>query len=145
MSLRETVSSRWRVIQGDLFPWLEEAHGFLTPRHRQLVRVLDIAEIEALVPGRYGGSGRPLSERGALARAFVAKAVFNLGTTGALLERLTVDRTEVKWQEKPIQTVRLYFQGNISGDKVEIAVPLESVDLNTIGATEYELILRKKV
>ena len=93
MSLRETVSSRWRVIQGDLFPWLEEAHGFLTPRHRQLVMVLDIAEIEALVPGRYGGSGRPLSERGALARAFVAKAVFNLGTTGALLERLTVDRT----------------------------------------------------
>ncbi len=92
MSLRETVSSRWRKIQCELFPWLEEAHGHLTSRHRQLVTVLDMAGIEALVPGWRGGCGRPPSERAALARAFAAKAVFNLGTTGALIDRLAVDR-----------------------------------------------------
>jgi len=92
MSLRETLSSRWRKIQGELFPWLEEAHGHLTARHRQLVTVLEMAGIEALVLGWRGGCGRPPSERAALARAFVAKAVFNLGTTRALIDWLAVDR-----------------------------------------------------
>ncbi len=46
------------------------------------------------VPAGWPGlPGRPLSERLALARAFVAKAVFNLSTTRLLIEMLSVDKT----------------------------------------------------
>jgi hypothetical protein len=53
----------------------------LNEHHKQLISVLGMARIEALLPGWPGLPGRPLSERSALARAFVAKAVFNLSTT----------------------------------------------------------------
>ena len=52
-----------------------------------------MARIEAFLPGWPGLPGRPLSERSALARAFVAKAVFNLSTTRLLIEMLSVDKT----------------------------------------------------
>src|ERR1022692_1789120 len=38
-----------------------------------------------------GGVGRPAKDRRAIARAFVAKAVYNMSTTRQLLERLSVD------------------------------------------------------
>src|ERR1035438_8936928 len=38
-----------------------------------------------------GGVGRPAKNRRAIARAFVAKAVFNLNATRQLLDRLSVD------------------------------------------------------
>ena len=52
-----------------------------------------MARIEAFLPGWQGLPGRPLSERAALARAFVAKAVFNLPTTRLPIEMLSVDKT----------------------------------------------------
>jgi len=42
---------------------------------------------------RDGGPGRPLDDRHALARAFIAKSGLNLVTTAALIERLHVDTT----------------------------------------------------
>jgi hypothetical protein len=93
MSLRESLSAYWRKFQGELFPFLEETVGFLTTSHRDLVTVLDMTRLEAFVPHWHGLPGRPLAERAALARAFVAKAVLNAPTTRMLIERVQADKT----------------------------------------------------
>lgn len=91
MPLRETLSNTWNHVQGFLFPMLRQEAGPLTERHERLVIVLEVAGVEAFVPTWHGLPGRPLKDRHALARAFVAKAVLGLPTTSALLERLSVD------------------------------------------------------
>ena len=93
MPLLEQLSSSWCHIQGHLFPWLRVEIGPLTEAHQRLVTVLEMARVEALMPVRNGEPGRPADDRQALARAFVAKAVLNLPTTAALIERLLVDET----------------------------------------------------
>lgn len=80
-----------RILQGTLFPALQEQLGPLSDKHRQLAAVLSMIEIEALVGSWSGGVGRPARHRRAMARAFVAKAVFNLSATRQLLDRLSVD------------------------------------------------------
>src|SRR5665213_1681385 len=80
-----------RLMQGVLFPALQEQLGPLSDKHRQLAAVLSMIEIEALVGSCSGGVGRPAKHRRAIARAFVAKAVFNLNATRRLLDRLSVD------------------------------------------------------
>lgn len=89
--MRLMLTSAWTHIQGFLFPMLREEVGPLTPQHERLVTVLDVARIEAFVQAWPGLPGRPPADRHALARAFVAKAVLNLATTLALLERLAAD------------------------------------------------------
>ena len=89
--MRETLTSAWAHIQGFLFPMLREEVGPLTAQHERLVTVLDVARIEAFVQMWPGLPGRPPADRHALARAFVAKAVLNLPTTLALIERLAAD------------------------------------------------------
>ncbi len=94
MSLRETLSPYWLRIQEELLPWLDDAmDSKLSGHHRQLVGVLGMARIEAFLPSWRGLPGRPPSERAALARAFVAKAVFNVATTRRLIEMLSADKT----------------------------------------------------
>src|ERR1039457_4013336 len=93
MSLRETLSNTWDHVQGFLFPMLREEIGPLTAQHQRLVVVLEVAGVEAFVRTWPGLPGRPLKDRHALARSFVAKAVLGLATTAALIERLAVDRT----------------------------------------------------
>ena len=85
--MRETLTSAWTHIQGFLFPMLREEVGPLTAQHERLVTVLDVARIEAFVQMWPGLPGRPPADRHALARAFVAKAVLNLPTTLALIDR----------------------------------------------------------
>jgi len=92
LSLKDTLSTYWLRVQHELLPWLDEALGPLGPRHVQLVGVLGLARIEALVPSCSGLVGRPPSERAALARAFVAEAVFNFPTTIMLIEMLGADK-----------------------------------------------------
>ena len=58
-----------------------------------MVAVLDMVHLEAFIASSSGGVGRPLKDRRAIARAFVAKAVYNLSTTRQLLERLVCDTT----------------------------------------------------
>src|ERR1039458_8442175 len=93
MSLRETLSTYWQKIQGELFPFLDDAIGDLTASHRQLVIALDMVRLEAFVRHWHGIPGRPLAERAALGRAFIAKAVLNLPTTRMLIERAQADKT----------------------------------------------------
>ena len=92
MSLRQNLSSCWSSIQQDLFPWLEERVGALSALHQDLVKVLEMARIEAFAAHYHGSIGRPPAERAALGRAFVAKAVFNLTTTKMLIECVTADK-----------------------------------------------------
>jgi hypothetical protein len=80
-----------RIMQGVLFPALQEQLGPLSDKHRQLAAVLGMIEIESLVGAWRGGVGRPARHRRAMARSFVAKAVFNLNATRQLLDRLSVD------------------------------------------------------
>ena len=93
MPLEQLITASWCHIQGHLFPWLRAEIGPLTEQHERLVTVLEMVRVEAFVPMRDGGPGRPLDDRPALARAFIAKAVLNLPTTAGLIERLTVDAT----------------------------------------------------
>jgi hypothetical protein len=93
MPLRETLSNAWDHVQGFLFPILREDAGPLTAQHERLVVVLEVAGVDAFVRMWPGLPGRPLKDRHALSRAFVAKAVLGLATTSALIERLSVDRT----------------------------------------------------
>ena len=80
-----------RVMQGCLFPKLEEQLGPLTDKVRQLIAVLELVQIEAMVGPWCGGVGRPALHERAIARAFVAKAVYNLSHTRQLLDRLHND------------------------------------------------------
>jgi hypothetical protein len=80
-----------RIMQGVLFPALQEQLGPLTDQHRQLVAVLGLIQIEALVGSWPGGAGRPAKHRRALACSFVAKAVYNMSDTRQLLDRLKND------------------------------------------------------
>ena len=94
MSLKDTLSTYWVRIQEELLPWLGDTTcGPLSGHHKQLVSILGMVRIEAFLPSWQGLPGRPPSERAALARAFVAKAVFNFPTTSLLIEMLSADKT----------------------------------------------------
>lgn len=91
--LGEKLSQVWLTIQGRLFPWLEEELGALSEKQRQLVSILELAEVERFITTSRGWPGRPEKDRCPIARAFVAKAIYNMGTTRQLLERLGSDTT----------------------------------------------------
>ena len=93
MPLAEMLSDYWHTIQGHLFPWLEEELGPLDEHHRRFVTVIETVSLEAFVRHWPGLPGRPPKDRAALARGFVAKAVFKLPTTEMLIERLGWDKT----------------------------------------------------
>jgi hypothetical protein len=94
MSLKETLAAYWLHIQEELLPWLDDTTcGPLNGHHRQLVSVLGMVRIEAFLAGWHGLPGRPPCERAVLARAFIAKAVFNIPTTSLLIEMLSADKT----------------------------------------------------
>jgi hypothetical protein len=81
------------LLQTELFPLLREELALeFTPALEKVIRVLELVQVERFVPSRRGGVGAPPKDRWALARAFVAKAVLNLPTTEALIDRLKVDR-----------------------------------------------------
>ncbi|MCY4151398.1 MAG: transposase, partial [Aestuariivita sp.] len=91
MPLANTIADIWNRFQGELFPNLTQDLGPLTPNHQRFVTVLDMKPVEAFIQTHSSGRGRPLEDRRALARSFIAKAVWNLPTTRALLDRLQCD------------------------------------------------------
>jgi len=88
----ELLSSMWSRIQSSLFPFLEEELGELTEKHRDIIGILELIRIEKGISSSYD-TGRPPADRAAIARSFVAKAVYNLASTRALLDRLKCDVT----------------------------------------------------
>ena len=72
---------------------MREDNDPITEALGRLVTTLDVIGLEAFVPEPPRGPGRPLEDRRALARAFVAKVVLGVPTTSALIERLDVDKS----------------------------------------------------
>jgi transposase len=90
--LDKKISQYWRSIQQSLFPGFETEVGAQTSKHGQIMVALDVLEFERHIDEAYLFSvGRPGYSRVNFARAFVAKAILNLSSTRALIDRLEVD------------------------------------------------------
>lgn len=77
-------------LEQTLFPEIKEQLGSFSEKEERLIRVLDFARIE-----EYSCDiqiTNPPRDRKEIARAFIAKQVYNLHTTRDLIERLKVDR-----------------------------------------------------
>lgn len=79
------------VAQQDLFPHLAADLGPLTADLKLLSAVMSLLPLNRLLAARRAKTGRPPRDRAALATAFIAKAILNLPTTRALIDRLRVD------------------------------------------------------
>ena len=89
-----SLSKMWlKVInlEQSLFPRMETVVGTLSPKEEKLMKVLDFAEIENFV--NTVQITNPPKDREEMARAFVAKQVYNFQTTRELIDRLKIDRT----------------------------------------------------
>lgn len=85
------IASFWNRIKQSLFPQLQEDLGPLSEKQLKLAMVLEAINLEGQIPSAAKGPGRPVADRVAIARAFVAKAVYNFSTTQMLLDRLECD------------------------------------------------------
>ena len=92
MSLLARLSSYWCAFQEHLFSTIEEDLGPLGERYQSFITVLELVRVEQHLPCCRTLRGRPQQDRAALARAFIAKAVFQIDTTRELRERLANDR-----------------------------------------------------
>ena len=102
-NLKRNIAQYWDRIQGQLFPCLEEILGPLTNKHKQLAIILEVVRIEEFIRTCNTCMGRPLADRCAIARAFIAKHIYNLPTTRSLIERLEIDsrlRRICGWESK---------------------------------------------
>ncbi len=71
---------------------IREELGELTEKQQQLITILELIRLEEFLCSGYGYPGRPPADRTAIARAFVAKQVYNMPTTRVLLDRLQTDQ-----------------------------------------------------
>jgi len=94
MKLREQISWLMGTLQRQFFPRLEECwERPLTAQEQQLVSILELVQIEKFVaPSSPRRFGRKRHDRRALARAFVAKAVYNHPFTCSTREALRTSR-----------------------------------------------------
>ena len=88
---------RFSALQGELIALLERDYIGLTPKLEQIIRAFEFTQIELTVYRDRGyaqgrGVGQPEADRCALACAFLAKAVLDLKSTRALIDRLQADR-----------------------------------------------------
>lgn len=79
----------WHSMQTWLFPGMEDELGELDEKHREFVAVCETCAPQAHMAGyRWVGNGCPPSDRLALCKGFIAKAVWNFPTTRALIDAL---------------------------------------------------------
>ena len=89
-----SLSKMWLKVMNleqSLFPRLEESMGKLSSKEAKLIKILDFAHIEKYVSA--SSITNPPKDREEMARAFVAKQVYNFQTTRDLIDRLKIDRT----------------------------------------------------
>ena len=89
------ISDYWNKFQVSLFPRLETVlEEPLTEKLKRLIRILDVVEIEKYIPSPFHQwMGRKQADRRPMARAFLAKAVYDYPTTEMLLENLRLQPT----------------------------------------------------
>ena len=81
MPLKQTLSRHWFRFQPRAVPLAGGDPGSPGRALRAAVRVVELARVEESLPYSRGWRGRPLKDRAALARAFLAKAVLDVPTT----------------------------------------------------------------
>jgi len=77
-------------LENCLFPELKEQLGTLSTKEEKLIKILDFAEIEKNITV-VTITNTP-KDREEIARAFIAKSVYNMQTTRDLIDRLHSDR-----------------------------------------------------
>jgi hypothetical protein len=83
------LSQIWFEVQEVLFPFLEkEIEEPLTDKLKSLITILELIRIEEMVRVPKYWQGRSPKNRKQIARAFIAKAIYNIDTTRALIDRL---------------------------------------------------------
>jgi DNA-binding transcriptional regulator of glucitol operon len=89
------LSDYWDRFQVSLFPRLEVVLDEpLTEKLKKLVRIFDVVGIEQYVASPFAQwMGRKQVDRRSMARAFLAKAVYDLPTTELLIEMLRLQPT----------------------------------------------------
>ena len=91
MKLKERISWLMGTVQKNLFPHLDECLSIpLTDPEKHLVKILELIKIEKHVPVSACRQwlGRPIKEREAIARAFIAKSVLRYQHTRSLRNEL---------------------------------------------------------
>jgi hypothetical protein len=89
MKLKEKISWMMGRLQRSLFPCLEECCvSPLTEQEKQLVKTLEVIEIEKHIHNSRVWTGRPPAERKAIGRCYVAKAVCRYQHTRTLIQEL---------------------------------------------------------
>lgn len=83
------LSQIWFEVQQVLFPFMEQqVDEPLTDKLKQLITTLELVKIEELVKVPEYWHGQSPKNRKQIARAFIAKAVYNMNTTRELIDRL---------------------------------------------------------
>jgi hypothetical protein len=90
-SLIQLVGQFGNLLQRTLFPAFRETIGPLDNKKEQLIQSFALLQLEGFVETRRGAVGRPRHDRVAIARAFVAKAIYGFPHTRALIDRLKND------------------------------------------------------
>jgi len=87
------LSTLWFTIRDFLYPALEEELDPLTEKQRQFIAVCELARLDRQM-ARYQGHrlGRKKKPRVDFAKAFVAKAIYNLATSEMLFEHLRASK-----------------------------------------------------
>jgi len=97
------LSQIWFEVQEVLFPFIEkEVNEPLTEKLKQLVTTLELIRIEEMVRVPEYWQGQSPKYRKQIARAFIAKAVYNMDTTRQLIDRLKISpvlRRICGWQK----------------------------------------------
>jgi hypothetical protein len=104
LNLRQQITQFAQVLQSQLFPILEDELGELTPSAKRLVGTLEMIPLARYIPASRGWIGRPSKDREAIARAFIAKAVYGFA------DQTTVERSPVT-----AVTTSLRMDGSLAG------------------------------
>jgi hypothetical protein len=78
-------------LEHSLFPELQETLGTLSTKEQKLIKILDFAQIEKNIS--INNITNIKKDREQIARAFIAKSVYNFQTARDLIDRLHIDRT----------------------------------------------------
>ena len=90
-SLLQMLGQFGAILQDHLLPAITEELGPLSDKQEQLIRTLALLGLEGFTGSRRGSVGRPPHDRAAIARVFVAKAVYGVTQTDAMIDRLKSD------------------------------------------------------
>ena len=147
MSPKDTLATCWLRMQGELLPWLDDMMGGpASGHHKQLVCLPGMVRIEAVLPSWHGLPGRPRSERAALARACIAKAVFNLPATTLLIDMLSGDKTPRRpcgWQ-RAVETPTMIRFGAMTADEVFVSAAAARAGVRVSNTSRHENLVALK-